>query len=541
MASPFSPETREATLAALPGADLDLLVVGGGITGAAVARDAALRGLRVAVVEARDWAAGTSSRSSKLIHGGIRYLQQGDLGLVRESASERQTMRRIAPHLTVPLRVLMPTYGRAMQAKLNVGMWTFERIAAVAEAERYEMLGRDEAIRREPALDGTKLHGAVAFTEYLTDDARLVLETVLGAHQAGAACVNHAAVTALTPAGDGTAVTLRDPRGGEHRLHARVVVNAAGPWVDTVRQLAGAARPRLHLTKGIHLVLAHERLPVQHMVAMQARDRRSVFAAPREQFTYLGTTDTDYGKPADHPEITADDAEYLLEAANRTFRVPPLTTADVLGGWAGLRPLLHEEGKRPSEISRKDEIMEEEPGLVSVAGGKLTTHRRMAARVVDLVMRRLGRSPVACRTDTVPLPDGTVAADQLADLERRVQAGLPRLAPGAATRLVRLYGAACERILSRAAASPEASAPLPGQPNVARAEIDHVLDEEMALTLEDLLERRTRLLLFDAHQGLGAAEAIAAIAAARLGWDAARTAAELEGYRALAASLRRFT
>jgi glycerol-3-phosphate dehydrogenase len=319
-----------------------------------------------------------------------------------------------------------------------------------------------------------------------------------------------------------------------------VVVNAAGPWVDAVRELAGARRgPSLHLTKGIHVVVARERLPVRHMVAMAARDKRSVFAVPRGEFTYLGTTDTDYGAPVVHPEVTAEDVDYLLEAANRTFGAP-LRPADVVASWAGLRPLLHEEGKRPSEISRKDEIMESENGLLSIAGGKLTTHRRMAERVVDLVVRRLGRETEACRTDVVPLPNGAMAVEALPALERRVQEALPALAPGGAARLVALYGTACERILARATAAPDAAAPLAGQPNVARAEIDYVLDEEMALTLEDILERRTRLLLFDAQQGLGGAEAVAGTAAARLGWTAARITTELEGYRALAASLRRF-
>jgi glycerol-3-phosphate dehydrogenase len=542
MPSPFSAETREATFTALSGPPFDLLVIGGGITGVGVARDATLRGIRTAIVEARDWAAGTSSRSSKLIHGGVRYLEQGDIGLVREAANERLVMRRIAPHLTIPLRVLLPTYGRASHAKLGVGMWTFEKLAPVTAAERYESLGRDEALRREPLLDGTRLHGAVTFTEYLTDDARLVLETAMSAHEAGAACVNHAEVTAIALAAGGSEVTVRDTfTGREQRVRARVVVNAAGPWVDGVRRLAGANRGlRLRLTKGIHVVVEHTRLPVRHMVAMAARDRRSVFAAPRGAFTYLGTTDTDYAEPAEHPTITADDVEYLLEAANRTFAGTRLGTSDVVATWAGLRPLLDEEGKRPSEISRKDEIMEGEHGFVSIAGGKLTTHRRMAERVVDLVQKRLGRRAGGCRTAELPLPNGTLGADALPALERRVREALPALAPGGAERLVALYGAACERILARAASAPASAAPLAGQPNVVRAEIEHVLDGEMALTLQDVLERRTRLLIFDTRQGLGAAVAVANLAAARLGWDPARTAAELDGYRSLAASLRTF-
>src|SRR5207247_2494467 len=270
----------------------------------------------------------------------------------------------------------------------------------------------------------------------------------------------------------------------------------------------------------------------------QARDRRSVFAVPRGEVTYLGTTDTDHGPPTDHPAVPGEDADYLLDAANRTFVGPPLARADVVAAWAGLRPLLHEEGKRPSEISRKDEIMVSDTGLVSIAGGKLTTHRRMAERVVDLVVERLGRTAGACRTASVPLPAGALAPEELPRLVDRVRAGLPQLAPGGAERLVALYGAGAERIVARGRAEPAAGEVLPG--GILRAEVAHALDEEMALTLEDLLERRTRLLLFDPGQGLACAAAVADMAAARLGWDRARTAAELEGYRALAASSRGF-
>jgi glycerol-3-phosphate dehydrogenase len=534
MPSPFSPETREAHLAALADGRFDVLVVGGGITGAGVARDAALRGLSVALVERTDWAAGTSSRSSKLIHGGVRYLQQGDVGLVREAAHERAVLRRIAPHRTRPLRMVMPTYGRATQAKLAMGLWTFEKIATVPADERHEMWSRDQTVAEEPTLARDGLHGAAMFVEYLTDDARLVLDTVRGAHAAGARCANHAEVTALAAAGDGMEAVVRDRlTGAERRVRARTVVNAGGPWVDVVRGLAGAtAGARLHLTRGIHLVLRHDRLPIRNVVVMQTRDKRSVFAVPHGPVVYVGTTDTDHGAPAEHPDVTAADADYLLDAVNRTFAGAPVTRADVISAWAGLRPLLHEEGKKPSEISRKDEIMTAADGaLVSIAGGKLTTHRRMAERVVDLVCRRL-RHEAPCRTAEVPLPGGDrpLLATVEADARRRLDAG-------AAARLVDLYGSDADAILRRAA---EDGGPVDGQPDVLRAEVAYAVDAEMALTLEDVLERRTRLLLFDARQGLGGVDAVAAIAARRLGWDAARTTAETTGYRRLAASLTSF-
>jgi glycerol-3-phosphate dehydrogenase len=532
----LSPAARATALAALPTADLDLLVVGGGITGAGIARDAALRGLSVALLEAVDFAAGTSSRSSKLVHGGVRYLQQGDIGLVREAASERARIRHIAPHLATPLLMVMPTYGRATHLKLGAGLWTFEKIASVDASERHAMWDRREAIAQEPCLGADKLYGAAAFVEYLTDDARLVLATVAGAAAAGALCANHAEVTAI----DRGTVTLRDALADTVlEARARVVVNAAGPWVEEIWRRAGAVAGRgLQLTKGIHLVVDHTRLPLRHSVVMQARDHRSVFAVPRDGITYLGTTDTLFDAPTLHPGITRDDVDYLLDAARRTFAGEPLARSDVLATWAGLRPLVREDGKAPSEISRKDEIATDAAtGLISIAGGKLTTYRRMAERVVDLVFDRLGRAAPPCRTDQVALPGGEPTALDIAALASR----LPQLSRDQASRLFRLHGATCERLLERIRESPASGEIVAGLPGVLRAELEHALDEEMALTLEDLLDRRTRSLSFDRRQGVEGVEAAAAIASQRLGWSTERTAAEIDGYRKLAASLRSFS
>jgi glycerol-3-phosphate dehydrogenase len=531
----FAPSSRAAALAALPVSELDLLVIGGGITGAGIARDAASRGLSVALLEAVDFAAGTSSRSSKLIHGGVRYLQQGDIGLVREAASERARIRRIAPHLAVPILMVMPTYGRTMHVKLRAGLWSFEKIAAVDPEERHVMWDRAEALAHEPCLAGSELHGAAAFIEYLTDDARLVLENVAAAAAAGALCANHAEVIGV----DRGVVTVHDTIGDQTiEARARVVVNAAGPWVEEIWRRTGTRAARgLQLTKGIHLVIDHARLPVQHAVVMQARDRRSVFAVPRDGITYLGTTDTLFDAPVLHPGICADDVDYLLDAANRTFGGAPLERRNVLASWAGLRPLLREEGKAPSEISRKDEIATDPAtGLISIAGGKLTTYRRMAERVVDLVFTRLGRPSPPCRTDEIPLPGGEATSLDASAVARQ----LPQLSSVEAERLFRLHGAGCARIVARATAEPAAGQVVRGLPGVLRAEIEHALDEEMALTLQDLLDRRTRSLSFDRQQGLPGVQAAAEIAAARLGWSAARTAAEITAYRQLADSLRSF-
>jgi len=532
--SPLSPEAREATLEALPRAELDLLVVGGGITGAGVARDAALRGLSVALVEAVDFAAGTSSRSSKLIHGGVRYLQQGDVALVREAATERRVLREIAPHSTIPALMVLPTYRRATQMKLAAGLWTFEKLAGVEENDRHRMWSAAEAVENEPCIDPEGLYGAATYTEYLTDDARLVLDNVAGACEAGAHCVNHARVENVDAGGATISDALTDR---SIRVRARVVVNAAGPWVDAVRRERTVdGDRRLQLTKGVHLVVDHARLPLRHVVVMNARDKRPVFAVPRDGTTYIGTTDTTYDQPTLYPAVTAEDADYLLEAANRTFGGRPLERSDIQAAWAGLRPLLAEEGKRPSEISRRDEILADpSTGLLSIAGGKLTAYRKMAERVVDRVEEALGRRPTPPSTATTPLPGGRATT-----LDAATVAGRLRTSAAIAERLLRFHGAGVAVLLERAERSPGSAAPLPGLGGILRVEIEHALDAEMALTLQDVLERRTRALLFDPRQGLDGVEAAATIAAARLGWDATRTAREIAEYQRLATSLRSF-
>lgn len=530
----LSPAARAAALETLPDADLDLLVIGGGITGAGVARDAAERGLRVGLVEAIDFAAGTSSRSSKLIHGGVRYLAQGDVGLVREAANERAVLRKIAPHLCTPVQMVMPTYRRSTHMKLAAGLWAFEKLATIEPADKHRMLDKDDAVKEEPGLAPDGLFGAATYVEYLTDDARLVLANIQSAADAGALCVNHVEVTGF----DGTAVALRDTLDGrELRVRARIVVNAAGPWVDQLRERAHALSGRqVQLTKGIHLVVEHARLPLRHVVVMNARDKRPVFAVPRDGITYLGTTDTHYATPTLNPEITVDDVDYLIEAANNTFAGAPLARTDVVASWAGLRPLLQEPGKAPSDISRKDEIMiDEATGLVTIAGGKLTAYRRMAERVVDLVYERLGRTSPPCTTGERPLAGGGGPADVT-----KLSETFPALSGVAVARLARYHGADSAALIERVARDPSAAAPIAGMPGVPRAEIEHALDAEMALTLDDLLARRTRVLLFSHDQGLGGVDTVADMAAARLGWPAERREDEITRYRRLAADARSF-
>lgn len=531
------PGGRAAVLARLQRESYDLLVVGGGITGVGVAREAVLRGLRVALVERRDFASGTSSRSSKLIHGGVRYLQQGDVGLVMEAANERRTLRKLAPHLARPIPMLVPVYSRGGYAKLKVGLWTFDRMARVAGGEQYQMLDRDETLAAEPLLRSETLYGAGMYYENLTDDARLVLAVGRSAARHGAVMLNYAPVTRLILE-DGKVAGAEVTDAFTHEtvaVRARAVVNAAGPWVDTVREMLGSEERRLHLTKGIHLVLRRDRLPVSRIVVMQARDRRSVFVVPREGVVYLGTTDTNYDGPFDDPQVTDEDALYLLDAVTRTFTIEPVTLDEVTGAWAGLRPLLHEEGKAPSEISRKDEVMVSPTGLVSIAGGKLTTFRRMAERTTEMVVARLkeaGAGPfaVAAASDETLLDGGDLGED-VAAFGARLKTRWPGTAD-LVDRLVSLYGANAERIVEGIAGDPVLGERMaPGSP-LTRAEVEYVTREEYAQTVEDVLERRTRVFLFEADNGLPAAPRVARVLARLLDWDDARTQQEISQYAA---------
>ncbi|MGH7785933.1 MAG: FAD-dependent oxidoreductase [Candidatus Binatia bacterium] len=545
----FSFRSRAANLEALAERSFDVLIVGGGITGAGVARDAALRGLSVALIERRDFASGTSSRSSKLIHGGLRYLQQGDVGLVREAATERYAVRKLAPHLARPAQMLVPAGSRATYAKLSVGLWTYDRLAGVSDDERYRMLSKDETLALEPTLRAERIYGAGLYYEYVTDDARLVVEVIKSAAALGAVIANYAEVDGFViEDGAVRGVEVRDGLTGDaFAVRGRVVINAAGPWVDAVRLLSEPQdKPRLRLTKGIHLGVRTERINLSRIVVMNARDKRGVFVVPRGAVTYLGTTDTDYLLPEDYPFITMADVDYLLDAFNRTFDLtPPLAVADVVSAWAGLRPLMHQEGKKPSELSRKDEIMVGATGLLSIAGGKLTTFRRMSERVVDMACERLtqqGQKLPARQgaSEDVVLTSGATG-DDIAGFANRLHQRWPRVAADVVDRLVQLYGSNAERIVEGIAADPVVlgeryAADLP----VTRAEVEYAVREEMALTLEDVLERRARLLLWDPDQGLTVAAGVARTLGALLDWDAARIDDEILRYRALAERLKRF-
>ncbi|HEX6859053.1 MAG TPA: glycerol-3-phosphate dehydrogenase/oxidase [Caulobacteraceae bacterium] len=504
---------RSKVFAALEADRFDLLVVGGGVTGAGIARDAAMRGLKVALVEARDFASGTSSRSSKMIHGGLRYLAQGDLALVREAASERKAVERIAPHLTKMTYFVVPARNAAGIVKLNAGLWTFEKLGGVAKDRKHESWNAEELAKNEPALRTDDLAGAIVYPEYLTDDARLTLANIRSATVHGAVVASYAPVTDfLTEGGKVVGAVIGDALGNcGARVRAKVVVNAAGPWVDALRRLEDQAAPeRLALTKGIHLVLPGAKLPISRTIVISTPDKRSIFAVPKRGMTYIGTTDTFYETPDYWPRIEAADVDYLIEAVAARFTTPKLTRADFTSAWSGVRPLVAEEGKSPSDISRKDEIWTGPHGVLSIAGGKLTAYRQMAQDVVDMAQKTLGQKPAKSLTATTSLVGGDLNVDRMTARLRQT------MDEHAAERLVQLYGAE----------APEAV----GGPEV---EARRAVLREGALMLEDYWARRSARAWFDPDGGFGALEPASRVMGELLGWSAQEREQQIAACRAI--------
>ncbi|MFT3706502.1 MAG: glycerol-3-phosphate dehydrogenase/oxidase [Archangium sp.] len=538
---------RAATLKRLADETFDLLVVGGGITGTGIARDAALRGLKVALVEKLDFGAGTSSKSSKLIHGGLRYLEQAELGLVFESVNERKRLMKLARHLVRPLPFLVTNYkgDRRFLATLALGLWIYDALCLFGNYKNHTTYGAKKTLQLEPMLRSTGLNGGILYYDCLTDDARLTLECALDAVSLGAAVVNHARAGKLLRDASGKicGVQVHDIEGGSTiDARAKVVINATGPWSDEVRALAGETRI-LKPTKGIHVVVDSKRLPVKHALMMTSpRDKRVVFGIPWGMGrTVIGTTDTFFDGSPDKVEPTRDDVEYLLETANSYFPGVELKTDDVLSTWSGLRPLLapEDESAGASAVSREHMIYDS-PGFVTIAGGKLTTFRRMAAEVVDRAITQLSVTTKST-TATRPLPGAVGLVDSEDALDALTKSlATPGLPEGGAEYLAGEYGARAPKLLERAKQDPSALDRLdPELPSIF-SQVDEAMETEMACTLDDMLTRRIPLVLRARDQGLGIAEKVAQRMAKKLAWNDERTAAELAKYRAVVASSRAF-
>lgn len=535
---------RAQVLERLERESFDIAVVGGGITGAGIARDAAMRGLSVALVEKGDFASGTSSRSSRLIHGGLRYLRHRQIGLVREALRERGMLLRLAPHLVRPIAFILPVYRDSRDAPLllRLGLAGYDALAGTLGIGWHRALSPEQTLRAEPSLRSEGLRAGFRYFDAVTNDARLTITVVVSALRLGAAAVNYVEAVGFERLGRRVAgVQYRDLVGGkEGLLRAKVVVCAAGPWTDQVRALAGRP-PLLRPTKGIHIVVPRARLPVNSAVAF-GEGERIIFAVPHGVHTYIGTTDTDFRGDASDAWADAGDVRYLLDAANATFTTG-LTPEDVVATWAGVRPLLKAEGS-PSDVSRDYEILDGPPGLYTICGGKLTTFRSMAEHLLDHIIereggqfsRRLGR----CRTAREPLPGGTTGdfPQYRRGLLRALEEawGIPQ---AGADRLLSAFGAEHVRVLALAARRPELLEPLAGGPALA-AEAAYAAWEEMAVTLEDVLHRRLDVMLF----GPGAHAALAAQAArivgGELGWSTEESERQAAAYLDAAARMLAF-
>ena len=524
---------RAEMLARLATETFDVVVIGGGITGVGVALDAASRGLRTALVERGDFASGTSSKSSKLVHGGLRYLQQGEVRLVYEALHERRRLCRNAPHLVSVLPFMIPiltrdgVVSRKIARVLGSSMWMYDLTGGWRIGKLHKRLKRDAAFAHLPTMPIARLASAYLYYDAAADDARLCLTIARTAVAHGAAVANRCPVVGIArdQAGGVNGVVV-DADGMEVTVRAEVVVNAAGVWADRIRTLAEGSDPdSIRPAKGVHITVPWEKVRNDIAVVIPVpKDRRSLFVVPwgprgdgTFRHTYVGTTDSDYTGPLDDPQCTKDDIDYVLRALNASVTTG-ITADDITGVWAGLRPLVKTAGSaRTADLSRRHSITQDHAGVISVTGGKLTTYREMAEDTVDLVQRRLGRG-TGCRTKRLPL--------------RGAEGYRAPTAGNADTHLAGRYGSRLGEVRSLIDADPTLAAPLvPGQA-YARAEAVYAVRHEMASTLDDVLSRRTRARLFDRDATVAAAESVAALIGPELGWTPAEQSAAVDEYRA---------
>jgi glycerol-3-phosphate dehydrogenase len=546
---------RDSALAAMAGEEFDLTVIGGGITGAGVALDAASRGMRVAVIDAGDFSSGTSSKSSKLVHGGLRYLQQGEVGLVYQALAERQRLLRNAPHLVKVLPFLIPMFGQGgvIPAKisrlLGSAMWGYDLTGGWRVGKRHERLDRDEALAYMPTLPADRLVSAYLYYDAAADDSRLVLAVLrTAALEFGAACANHLRAVGLHKDDGGvvdgvevvpTGVGTHEPVGDPFTIRSRAVVNAAGVWSDEVRTLDEGTDPdSIRPAKGIHITVPWHK--VRNRIAAVVPvpgDKRSVFVIPNGDLTYIGTTDTDYDGPIDDPQCSPEDVAYLLRAINGAC-TEEITAADVVGTWAGLRPLVkaassdgHTSG-RTADLSRRHKVAVSDSGVVTITGGKLTTYREMAADTVDEVIESvLARRPGFAgygRSTTADLPLRGAAGH---DSVHRAAEVYPAVAAEHLDHLAGRYGGEARVLMAAVQSDPSLGEPLvPGLPYL-RAEAVFAVRHEMARSVDDVLSRRTRARLLGRDDSAAAAEEVAALIGAELGWNTEQADASARHYR----------
>lgn len=500
----FSYGTRPEIIKRLKDDYFDIIVIGGGITGAGIALDAVTRGLKVALIEKDDFASGTSSRSTKLIHGGLRYLKQFEFSLVREVGKERSILHNLATHLVRPEKMLLPLIKDGNYGKIitSVGLMVYDVLAGVEEEDQRKMLSVDETTEAEPLLDTSIIEGGGLYAEYQTDDFRLVMELLKTSMEYGASAINYAScVDLIAKGGRVCGVKCKDEEKNEDfEIYGDYVINAAGPWVDKVRKFNKKVKEtKLHLTKGVHVVVPYEKLPVKQSVYFDVSDGRMIFAIPKKDITYLGTTDTSYKADPAKAYTTKSDVKYILKAVNHTFPDINLTMEDVKSSWAGVRPLIQEEGKSASEISRKDEIFISDRGLISIAGGKLTGYRKMAKRTVDMVLEikssRSGMKKKAkCKTKKIKLVGNEFKNSKaVRKYKKKLIESYTLLTSRDVEYLVDLYGKQTDIILSYADRLPGKDPEI----KLLKAEVRFCIEREMILHLTDFFIQRTGRLFFD--------------------------------------------
>jgi glycerol-3-phosphate dehydrogenase len=526
-------------LTGLDGTVFDAIVIGGGIAGAGVARDLALRGASVVLVEKQDFGSGTSSKSSKLIHGGLRYLELGDMALVRESLREKKRLERMAPHLVRPLPFLVPVYqgGSRRLITVRIGMWLYDLLTPGKATERFRVLRPPDTLSLEPALRPDGLRGAgYYFDDLLLFPERMCLENMLSAVRHGARAYNYCDVEEIVRGPEGLeGVRVRDLLTDQvHTVRGRVIVNAAGPWVDRIRERAGlldAGRRLVRTTKGVHCLLPRI---TERAVYLSGADERMIFVIPWRDFSLVGTTDTDFGGDPDRLWATRSEVDYLLAAARQVLVDRRVAIDRVAYTYAGVRPLSFEEGKSPSRVSREHKVVPEGPDgrFLSVTGTKLTCFRSLAEEVGDRVMRALGRD-TASRSARLSL-DGL--DDDVGKVEARVgmdvsdDVAVTGLGRATLAMLVETYGRGYGRVLEVARKYPDGLERLcPDNPEIV-GQLHQAVREEMAVTLQDVLLRRTGIGQSPCL-GLDCAEPIARRMAEISGWSRRRLDAELEAYR----------
>jgi glycerol-3-phosphate dehydrogenase len=506
----------------------DLLVVGGGITGAGIALDAAARGMRVGLVERKDFASGTSSKSSKLVHGGLRYLEQREFGLMREAALERDLLRQLAPQLVEPIPFVLAVSDRWARAKFALGLWAYDALASFKNLAVHRYLDVEETEASVPSLPKGKIKGGYLFYDCRNDDVRLVMEVLLQAVRHGAAVANYAEAVDLSGDEEICSALIRDvPSGDDFEVRAQRIVVAAGVWGDRVEALAHTgADARLRPSKGIHLSFRRDRIPMGEAAAFipDVDRKRFLFVIPWLDAVMVGTTDTVYEGDLDAPSVLPEDRKYILDSVNSLFALD-LTDDDVAGAWAGLRPLIASEAGSTADLSRRHEIYSIAPGIWGITGGKLTTYRRMAKDAVDRVADGLG-APERSRTHHISLGTRDLNALILAVERRAASLGLPE---DSARNLVRCYGDRALQVLDIAHQQDLIDPMVPGTQPIA-AEAHYCAHAEMVVHVSDLLARRTRLSLTDPGAGIGSGAIGVPVLAETLGWNERRTQDEIAQY-----------